>query len=223
MSTIAVFAALGGGAYAAVKLPKNSVGAAQIKANAVSGGKVKDGSLSAKDFGGTLPAGAQGLKGDTGAPGAKGDTGAPGAAGTAGKNGTNGTNGTDGVNGADGADGTARAYGFITNDNTGTLTRSKGVVAVTHVDNSGEYCIQLDPAIVSTTVYPVATIDYQASATVASSANTNDTAVAQFRSTNTDCAAVSNSVEIKTFKHDFTTGTYMGNVPEDEAFFFIVP
>src|SRR4051794_9280471 len=86
MSTIAVFAALGGGAYAAVKLPKNSVGSAQIKANAVTGGKVKDGSLAAKDFAGTLPAGAQGAKGD------KGDAGAPGPKGDAGAAGKDGTN-----------------------------------------------------------------------------------------------------------------------------------
>ena len=35
MATIAVFLALGGGAYAALRLPRNSVGARQIKANAV--------------------------------------------------------------------------------------------------------------------------------------------------------------------------------------------
>lgn len=35
MATIAVFIALGGASYAATKLPKNSVGSKQIKANAV--------------------------------------------------------------------------------------------------------------------------------------------------------------------------------------------
>jgi len=35
MATVAVFIALGGGAYAAVTLPKNSIGAKQIKKNAV--------------------------------------------------------------------------------------------------------------------------------------------------------------------------------------------
>src|SRR4051794_7969218 len=98
MATIAVFVALGGGAYAAIKLPKNSVGTAQLKKNAVTGAKVKDGSLIAKDFkAGQLPVGAQGAKGD------KGDPGAPGAPGTAGTAGTNGTNGTDGLAGKDGA------------------------------------------------------------------------------------------------------------------------
>src|SRR5258705_2505353 len=50
MSSIAVFVVLGGGAYAATTLPKNSVGSPQIKANAVTSSKVKDGSLLSKDF-----------------------------------------------------------------------------------------------------------------------------------------------------------------------------
>jgi hypothetical protein len=69
MATIAVFLALGGGAYAALKLPKNSVGSKQIKANAVRSSKVKNGSLLADDFkAGQLPQGAKGDKGDPGAP-----------------------------------------------------------------------------------------------------------------------------------------------------------
>ena len=67
MATIAVFLALGGGAYAAFKLPTNSVGAKQIKANAVTSKKVRNGSLLAGDFkAGQLRAGPQGPKGDTG-------------------------------------------------------------------------------------------------------------------------------------------------------------
>jgi hypothetical protein len=54
MATIAVFVALGGVSYAALKLPKNSVGTKQLKPNAVSGSKVADGSLSAADFGGPV-------------------------------------------------------------------------------------------------------------------------------------------------------------------------
>jgi len=44
-SVTALFIALGGASYAAVKLPKNSVGSSQIKKNAVTGAKVKNGSL----------------------------------------------------------------------------------------------------------------------------------------------------------------------------------
>jgi hypothetical protein len=49
MSTIAVFVALGGGAYA-VTVPRNSVGTKQLKANAVTAAKVKNRSLLASDF-----------------------------------------------------------------------------------------------------------------------------------------------------------------------------
>lgn len=59
MATIAVFVALGGGAYAATALPRNSVGTKQIKRsavtksklarNAVLGSKVKDDSLTGAD------------------------------------------------------------------------------------------------------------------------------------------------------------------------------
>ena len=49
MATIAVFIALGGGAYAATHLPKNSVGPKQIEKNAVNGSKVAEDSLTGAD------------------------------------------------------------------------------------------------------------------------------------------------------------------------------
>jgi hypothetical protein len=61
MATIAVFLALGGGAYAAMTLPKNSVGRKQLKTNAVVSSKVKNRSLLAHDFkSGQLPRGPRG-------------------------------------------------------------------------------------------------------------------------------------------------------------------
>jgi hypothetical protein len=73
MATVAVFIALGGGAYAAFKLPKNSVGSKQIKYGAVTAKKVRLGSLVVEDFrAGQLPAGPQGLKGDKGVQGDRG-------------------------------------------------------------------------------------------------------------------------------------------------------
>jgi hypothetical protein len=82
MATAAVCIALGGGAYAATSVPqgravhaaaappKNSVGTAQLKSNAVISSKVKNRSLLAVDFkAGQLPQGPKGDKGD------KGDTG----------------------------------------------------------------------------------------------------------------------------------------------------
>jgi hypothetical protein len=93
VSTLCLFILLGGGAYAAVKIPRNSVGASQLKRNAVTSPKVKNGSLLAQDFGpGQLPAGAKGDQGDQGAPGANG---APGAGGAPGTNGAPGANGQD--------------------------------------------------------------------------------------------------------------------------------
>jgi hypothetical protein len=50
VATIALFVALGGGAFAAITLPKNSVGSKQIKRNAVNGKKVKNRSLSGADI-----------------------------------------------------------------------------------------------------------------------------------------------------------------------------
>jgi hypothetical protein len=76
VACLALFVALGGGSYAAVTLPRNSVGAKQLKRNAVSSPKVRDHSLLARDFArGQLPKGPQGDKGDKGDPGPKGDKG----------------------------------------------------------------------------------------------------------------------------------------------------
>src|SRR6476619_986569 len=67
VALLALFVALGGVGYAAVKLPKNSVGTKQLKRNAVTSSRVKDHALLAKDFGaGQLPAGQKGDKGDRG-------------------------------------------------------------------------------------------------------------------------------------------------------------
>lgn len=92
IASVALFAALGGGAYAGVKeLGYHSVGYNELKRNSVTSGKVRDGSLLAIDFRrGQIPRGAtgpQGAKGDTGDTGAKGDTGTPGATGATGATG----------------------------------------------------------------------------------------------------------------------------------------
>jgi hypothetical protein len=77
----ALLVALGGTTYAALKLPKNSVGAKQLKAGAVTSPKVKDGSLLAKDFeAGQLPSGPSG-GGGAGVQGPKGDRGDTGPVG----------------------------------------------------------------------------------------------------------------------------------------------
>ncbi|CAB4880330.1 unannotated protein [freshwater metagenome] len=67
ISVLALFVALGGASYAAIKIPRNSVGAAQLKKDAVTSAKVKDRSLLATDFRtGQLPRGATGATGAAG-------------------------------------------------------------------------------------------------------------------------------------------------------------
>jgi hypothetical protein len=69
LGLVAIFIALGAGAYAA-GLPKNSVGTKQLKNNAVVSEKVEDGSLLGADFAaGQLPQGQQGAQGETGPAG----------------------------------------------------------------------------------------------------------------------------------------------------------
>ncbi|MDQ3851120.1 MAG: collagen-like protein [Actinomycetota bacterium] len=130
-ATMALVVALGGTSYAAVSLPKNSVGSKQIRKNAVSSSKVKNRSLLSKDFkAGQLPRGPQGLPGQRGAPGTPGAPGAPGAS---------------------GAPGTARAYGTVNANGTLDATQSKNIASVTHPD-PGIYCITpsgFDPTDVS--------------------------------------------------------------------------
>jgi hypothetical protein len=87
----ALFVALGGTSYAAIKLPANSVGTRQLKKGAVTAAKIKTHSLLAKDFkAGQLRSGAQGPIGPQG---------------PAGRDGTNGQNGKPGQDGAPGQDG----------------------------------------------------------------------------------------------------------------------
>jgi hypothetical protein len=71
VACIALFVALGGGAYAALKLPKDSVGTAQLKKGAVTPAKLSSGakaSLRGKE-------GAKGAEGPRGEAGAKGEEG----------------------------------------------------------------------------------------------------------------------------------------------------
>ena len=76
VACIALLIALGGTSYAAIRLPKSSVGTKQLKKRAVNSAKVRDHSLLAADFKpDQLPRGPQGFKGDKGD---KGDPGAPG-------------------------------------------------------------------------------------------------------------------------------------------------
>ena len=90
IACVALLLALGGVSWAATALPRNSVGTAQLKNNAVTSKKVKNHSLLRADFkngqiprGPAGPAGPAGATGPAGPQGPKGPTGPAGAAGTA--------------------------------------------------------------------------------------------------------------------------------------------
>jgi hypothetical protein len=81
ISCLALFVALGGTSYA---VARNSVGEKQLKNNAVTSSKVRDGSLTASDFGGiSAPRGPRGADGPAGPPGGRGEAGPQGAPGPA--------------------------------------------------------------------------------------------------------------------------------------------
>jgi hypothetical protein len=83
VSSICLFIVLGGGAYAAAKLPKNSVGSRQLASNAVTSSKVKNRSLLSTDFKvGQVPAGERGAVGPVGPAGPGGERGPTGPAGS---------------------------------------------------------------------------------------------------------------------------------------------
>ena len=93
---VAMSIALSGTAYAAT-LPRNSVGRAQLRDDAVTSREVKDRSLSPSDFrSGALAPGPKGDRGPAGAPGARGE---PGPRGEAGAPGTAGPRGEPGAPG----------------------------------------------------------------------------------------------------------------------------
>lgn len=91
VATLALFIALGGASYAAIQVPKNSVGTKQLKKNAVTSKKVKNKSLLRADFKpGQIPKGATGPKGTAGSAGPTGPAGSQGLTGPTGVTGAAG-------------------------------------------------------------------------------------------------------------------------------------
>lgn len=133
LSGAALFIALGGTSYAAIELPRNSVGGQHIKTGAVASADVKDGSLSARDFRrGVLPrtaggSGAKGADGATGADGARGPQGERGAVGATGATGPQGAQGERGSAGPTFADGLKAPYKLVSNCPTGEVLGSKTI------------------------------------------------------------------------------------------------
>jgi hypothetical protein len=89
VACVALLLALGGVSWAATALPRNSVGTAQLRNNAVTSSKVRNHSLLRADFkSGQVPRGPAGPAGPTGVTGPKGATGARGPTGPAGSAGS---------------------------------------------------------------------------------------------------------------------------------------
>jgi hypothetical protein len=84
-SLLALFVALGGSSYAALNLPKASVGGKQLRKNAVTSPKVKPGSLLLSDFRRSQRAALRGPVGAAGSQGPAGPAGAQGVQGPAGR------------------------------------------------------------------------------------------------------------------------------------------
>ena len=81
---LALGIALGGTSYAAVTLPRNSIGTKQLKTGAVTSSDIKNRTIRRADLAGSLlSTGPAGLRGPQGPQGPKGDTGATGATGPA--------------------------------------------------------------------------------------------------------------------------------------------
>jgi hypothetical protein len=129
----ALFVSLSGFGYAAIKLPANSVGAKQLKKNAVNSAKVKRHSLLKSDFKpGQLPRGPQGAQGVPGVPGVPGSPGAQGVPGTP----------------------ATRLWAYVSG--TGTLRGGSGVVASSRL-SLGNFSVTFNQSIVNC----AATASYQ--------------------------------------------------------------
>src|SRR2546423_5786288 len=125
IATLALFIALGGGAYAVSTLPKDSVGTKQIKDKAVTPKKVA--SATVKLF--------KGQKGDQGPQGLQGVQGLQGL------QGLHGDKGDKGDNGSNGADGTALAYAEVVNNTVVSANSKNFSQAFVGNPNGGFYCI----------------------------------------------------------------------------------
>lgn len=69
MATLAVFIALGGSSYAALTLPRDSVGSKQIRRNAVRSTELRDRTVRLRDLAGSTRAALRGQQGPAGAAG----------------------------------------------------------------------------------------------------------------------------------------------------------
>jgi len=144
--------------------------------------------------------------------GRRGKRGPVGPTGPQGPQGPKGEKGAAGATGPAGAAGTARAYGQV--GKTGTLSRSKNVVSVSHPGN-GDYCISLAGGISPNTTVLIPSPEYAGDST---SPDFDRVAHAEEEYSAVNCPA--GQFEVFTFVTDETTGDV---TQEDQDFAFVVP
>lgn len=201
VACVALFVALGGTGYAALQLPKNSVGPQQLQKgavnptdlanNAITGAKVKNRSLTNTDFrASSLPRGP------------RGPTGPRGPAGPAGR---------------------APGYGYVDASGNVNPARSSGGVTVSHGPGSGVYCVGV-PGFSSASNVMSVNLDAESSATAAPPPAAGDwLAVVEVDYAPTAPCGVG-QFEVHTLAQVFDGGgNHIGNAAADQAFTFVVP
>lgn len=201
MSTIAVFMALGGVAWAAALAP-NSVGTPQLKNNSVTSPKIKNSQVTGGD-----------AKNET-------FTGADVKEATLGQ--VPKANNALRLGGAlPAAYSIGRAYGYVSEGGPIVAARSRNIVSAVK-DSTGVYCVTLAPGISLGSVAPVVTLDAAFSATtIPPQGNSDDEGIIEWDSTPEDCPA--GTLEFDSLKQGFISGALNSNLRDDQAFTVLIP
>lgn len=153
ISTLALIIAVGSGtAYAANTLAKNSVGTPQLKKNAVTSEKVKDGTLAERDLSADAVTSLKGATGPTGPQGVQG---------------TQGPQGEQGIQGPAGADGrlgvlemTYGSFAWDTNNRNTHLAYGFGYVSVINTSPQLVSMALSGPLSAAGTAYRLSRLEY---------------------------------------------------------------
>jgi hypothetical protein len=131
VASLALFAALCGSSYAALQLPKGSVGTKQLQRNAVTSPKVKPGTLLLSDFRSSQRNSLRGPAGIQGPPGARGEL---------------GPRGPEGQRGLQGAPGLPATRLFAHVSDVGVLDYGSGVTQAVR-NQAGIYTVTFDQSL----------------------------------------------------------------------------
>jgi Collagen triple helix repeat (20 copies) len=217
LSLIALFVALGGVSYAAVKIngqniQNNSIPGAKLMNSAVTNNKVRANSLRANRLTAAARASLQGARGPQGAQGPQGPQGLRG------ERGERGESGLSGPQGPQGPAGTALAYAEVdtmggATDPSFVAARTSGFSAVTRADQ-GVYCLAPTAAVV---------------AQAFSAGSPTRPTVASIELGNTSAAPAGLTVQVRADAQECVPNRFEvittsdGNVADDISFTLIVP